>query len=287
LIGAMTMYPGVDAHLNSILQIPGSDDQPSLWTAFHAAHITYIAGYLNEVLPQNYRALTEQSLQVRQQVGDREAQGQRRPDVVVFESTLSTESSIAMTGTTPTLELSLSEIMEPDEWHPAVVIRNHGQVFSGKVVARIELLSPANMPGGSYTSGYKRGRTEAIQSGVPLVEIDYLHEFPPIIDRVPHYPNDKGSTAYMVAVTDPRPAWYKGHVRIFGFGLADPMPKIIVPLADEESVLLDMKSVYDETLTRGGRWQDGIDYSQPPSRFETYSPADQEAIRTVMKELSL
>jgi hypothetical protein len=72
LIGAMTMYPGVDAHLNSILQIPGSDDQPSLWPAFHAAHITYIAGYLNEVLPQNYRALTEQSLQVRQQVGDRE-----------------------------------------------------------------------------------------------------------------------------------------------------------------------------------------------------------------------
>ena len=32
-------YTGISPHLNSLLQTPGTDEQPSLWRSFHAAYI--------------------------------------------------------------------------------------------------------------------------------------------------------------------------------------------------------------------------------------------------------
>jgi hypothetical protein len=46
----------------------------------------------------------------------------------------------------------------------------------GPIVARIELLSPSNKPGGSGYSAYTKGRNEALYTQIPLIEIDYLQK---------------------------------------------------------------------------------------------------------------
>lgn len=57
---------GINAHLNSILQTPGSaKDGPSKWHSFHTNHLGDITNVLNRALPQRYLARIEQSLQIR------------------------------------------------------------------------------------------------------------------------------------------------------------------------------------------------------------------------------
>jgi hypothetical protein len=145
---ARNLFAGVNPHLNSLLQTPGTPDLISLWEGFHAAHIGYLADTLNQTLPSTYYAVSEQSQQ-------------------------STE----------------------DPYFSSIVIREQQ---SGDVVTRLELLSPANKPGYAAYHAYRQKRIETLLTGVPLVEIDYLHETSPIQDRVPVYPDDADACAYNV-----------------------------------------------------------------------------------------
>ncbi len=59
-------YRGINAHLNSTLQTPGSEETgPSIWPGFHSAHVGNIMDFLNDQLPAHYVARSEQSLQVK------------------------------------------------------------------------------------------------------------------------------------------------------------------------------------------------------------------------------
>lgn len=130
-------YIGVNAHLNSLLQTPGTDEQPSLWQSFHTMHIGDIARHLNAVLPDNYIALAEISLQSK---------------------------------------TAHSDII-PEDLSKAVVIRQISQQTLGsKPVVRIELLSPNNKSNSSDYATYWDKRLEALQGDVPVIELDYLHE---------------------------------------------------------------------------------------------------------------
>jgi hypothetical protein len=53
------LYPGINPHLNSALQQHGGD-----WKSFHAFHLVHIAGVLNRIMPLNYSAKAEESLQI-------------------------------------------------------------------------------------------------------------------------------------------------------------------------------------------------------------------------------
>src|SRR5690606_34079662 len=110
--------------------------------------------------------------------------------------------------------------LEPIKHPNAVLIREvTSQRQLGQSVARIELLSPANKPNGRHHDAYNARRAESLESGVPLIEIDYLHEAPPVIYPLPIYPHDERATPYMVIVSDPRPDWLRGTVKVYGFGV--------------------------------------------------------------------
>jgi hypothetical protein len=58
-------YPGINAHVNSRLQTPGTPEQPALWHSFHVYHLARLTAALNKLLLPNYFVLIGESLQVR------------------------------------------------------------------------------------------------------------------------------------------------------------------------------------------------------------------------------
>lgn len=230
-------YRGVNAHLNSMLQTPDTDEQTAIWPSFRSAHIGHVLFALNDYLAEKYIAFNEASLCI--------------------------------------------EYAEPIPRPRAIVIREVVQKKLGRAVTRIELLSPSNKQGGSNYESYWVKRAEAVETGVPLIEIDYLHESPPLINKLPVYPEHPEAYPYSVIVTDPRPNWSKGRVKFYGFGVNEPIKAIPVPLAGDEGIVFDLNALYQHTF-QAGLWGTLIDYSQEPERFETYSADDQALIRKLM-----
>lgn len=284
-------YAGVNAHLNSSLQAAGTPDQPAIWPGFHGQHVTNITEALNAFLPSHYYAISEQSFQIRALDVLGEAETRRpKPDVSVFHrdyeltGAASAAGGIAGTATLiPTWEAALAEVIDPTDQPRAVVIRELvPQHKLGRVVARIELLSPSNKPGGSNYESYAVKRANAIAEGIPLIEIDYLHEDPPVIVQMPMYPHDADAYPYAIIVSDPRPEWMRGRVQVYGFSVDEPIKRFPLPLSNDKALVFDLNPVYQHTF-QAGRWGDIlVDYRGEPERFHTYSATDQNKIRAVM-----
>lgn len=271
-------YPGINAHLNSLLQTPGTDDQPAIWPAFHSQHIANITEALNEQLPDHYLALNQQSLQTRSiEIGGPVEVRRPVPDVTVFQQSQAAVQTEPAVAVAPTWEANIADLLEPVKQPRAAVIHEllpQGRI--GRVVTRIELLSPSNKPGGSHYETYAVKRIEALEGDVPLIEIDYLHESPPIISQLPPFP-------CAIIVSDPRPDWGKGKVRMYGFGISELIKSFPVPLLGDEQLVFDLNRVYQHTF-RAGRWGTLLDYGAGPPRLETYSPSDREFIRQIMSQ---
>jgi len=278
-------YKGINAHLNSLLQTPSDDDQPALWSSFHASHINHITDFLNDTLPNGYIALSEQSLQVRTEVDN--VIKRPRPDVTVFEQSQPKITGTQSPSVTPTWQAEITDTVVDEEFYMAVVIRELGeQGRLGKVVTRIELLSPSNMPHQSGYSAYRMKRIENLRSGIPLIEIDYLHEFESPIVNFPQYPHDENSTAYYIALNDPRPTWDEGTVKVFGSSVDEPLKSFPIPLTDEVELVFDIDAVYQHTFERH-RYYTLVDYGNIPQRFDTYSESDKLRVQAMMDKLSV
>lgn len=275
-------YRGINAHLNSMLQTPGTETSPAKWHSFHASHIGDIANALNDSLPENYVARPEESLQI---FGEDFEFGSflqtRRPDVSIYgiPETASTREYSGSVALAPEVELRGTLYFVEEFEINAVVIREVvDDPLYGPVVARIELLSPSNKPGGSGYSAYTKSRNEALYSHVPLIEIDYLHEtLLPLNYRRRH--------AYYIVISDPRPSVDAGRAILNGFSVDAPFPVVEIPLAESETLPFDFGAVYQHTFERG-RWGKMLDYTALPERFETYSPEDQERIQAVMQRVN-
>lgn len=235
------LYTGVNPHLNSLLQTPDSDDEPSHFLSFHAAFIGGILIYLNAHLPANYIALAEPSLQ-----------WEGEPEDAV-------------------------------DLPKAVQIRLIEVTKVGRAVACVELLSPPNKSGCSNYGDYRIKRFEYVRAGVSLIEIDLLHESPPLIAALPIYPQEEDAHPYTIIKTDPRPT--RSLTRAYGFDVGQPLPSIEIPLADNDSVIADFDQVYTDVFVPF-RFYRLVDYSELPERFETYSAADQQRIRARMNEIA-
>lgn len=279
-------YPGVNAHLNSLLQTPGDDEQTAIWPSFHSQHIAHIVDALNAALPGQYFALAEQSLQTRgPDVGGAIGVQRAKPDVSVYQTGQAATPAAQAAAVGVTWEAALAEVLEPIKPLRAAVIRELlPQKKLGRVVARIELLSPANKPGGSYYEVYAVKRVEAVEMDVPLVEIDYLHETPSPVLQLPAYPSDPNAYPYSILVSDPRPDWMQGKFRMYGFGVGELIKSFPLPLAEEEKLHFDLNAVYQHTF-KAGRWGDLLDYTLEPERFATYRADDQMRIRAIMAAL--
>ncbi len=279
-------YPGINAHLNSLLQTAGTIDQPAMWPSFHSRHITYIADDLNSHLPSHYLAFSEQSLQIENfDFGGIRSLSSPKPDIAIFqrgESVLAGMNVVEIA----TWEAPVAEVVEPIKQPKSVVVRELlAQHKLGQIVVRIELLSPSNKPGGSNYDAYLVNRFHALENLIPLIEIDYLHESPSIVAQVPPYPTHPEAYPYWITITDPRPDWNLGKARGYGFRVDEALKKFVIPLANDEKIKFDLNPVYQQTF-QAGRWNDLLDYAAEPERFHTYSASDQTFIRQIMVQMS-
>lgn len=276
-------YPGINTHLNSLLQTPGTIDQPSMWPSFHSRHITYIADDLNSHLPSHYIAFSEQSLQIENlDFGGVRSITSPRPHVAIFQRTSTTSTGVSFAEVATTWEAPVAEVVEPIKQPKAIIIRELlPQHKLGHIVARIELLSPSNKPGGSGYEAYSVNRVYALENHIPLIEIDYLHESVSIVSQVPSYPAHSDSYPYWITVTDPRPDWNIGKAQGYGFRVSESIKKFTLPLTNDEKMVFDLNSAYQQTF-QAGRWGELLDYSIEPERFQTYSVSDQDFIRQIM-----
>jgi Protein of unknown function (DUF4058) len=155
----------------------------------------------------------------------------------------------------------------------------------GRIVTRIELLSPSNKRGGGGSSAYQARRFEALEMGVPLIEIDLLHELPPVVLHHPIYPHEVGSHPYMIVINDPRPNFELGLARVFGFGVDEALPTLEIPLEGDDVLAFGFDKTYQQAFV-SRRYQNLLDYGQPPVRFATYGAEDQARILARLDELA-
>lgn len=275
------LFPGVNPHLNSRLQNEGDS-----WSEFHSAHVIDIGRAIDALLPEGYLVRPEKGLQVRfSALGDVDDAPQRafrrRPDVAVVQSSAQPRSSPSGgIVTAPVLSLSAHEILNEGDPYDALVIYAVEPAGIGRSVTWIELLSPANKRGGTGYESYLSKRALTLKSGIALVEIDYLHQTPPISDRIPSYPDDQpGAYPYLVIVSNPRPSLQEGKADIYGATVSMMLPTFPIPLLGDDAIILDLNAVYQQTYRSFAAFSYFVDYDQLPARFKTYSTPDQDFIR--------
>jgi hypothetical protein len=272
-------YRGVNAHLHSHFQSKGG------WKSFHNNHIGDLAKTIAALLPPGYTVDIEQSLQIeidgyleRPEPDATICEREPRPPVI--------PSSDRMTHTaTLTLPIADTLLIEEERYRNAVVIYRMEGGILGKPVTRLELLSPSNKIGRGREQ-YIEKREFALRGGLPLVELDYLHETPPPIRGIPRYrQHEPEAHPYVIIVSDPRPSLAEGKTLVYGFDVDMPIPAVNIPLADEDTLLLDFQAVYNQTFESLPAYGQRVDYAQLPDRFEMYSEADQTRIHLCLQRI--
>jgi Protein of unknown function (DUF4058) len=286
MVDTKNRYPGINPHLNSLLQSPGGG-----WEMFHPAFLMRLLDELESRLPENYLPFAEKSLQITlidpQTDTPLGRLGTRRPDVIVMRKGEGIAQTSGETVSSPTLALSILDNFDEEETLLGLVIyRLDKGKLPGIPVTRFELLSPGNKPGGAHHAQYLRNRQETLLVGLRLVEIDWLHESRPIIPAIPSYPDgEDDSYAYSIIVSDPRPSLDEGKTLVYGFTVEQPAPTINIPLDGEDFVTLDFGRVYNQTIERRNYYS-LIDYTQEPARSQAYSEKDRAYIRQRMAEVN-
>ena len=278
------LYPGINAHLNSILQ-----NEPGGWRSYHSMHVTHISEHLDRDLPAGYFMRPEKSLQINEFDAGTGAERHSRttPDATVYHSQPATGGTAIkeQTETTKTVNtLLLTDTFPNVDDLTGLVIYQAGEgSLLGRPITRIELLSPANKPSGSHHEQYMVKRRNILEGGLRLVEIDYLHQTPPLIHLLPDYSKqEEGAYPYTVLVNDPRPEFEKGSTQVFAWHVDENMPVIAIPLAGADYVILDLGQVYHHTFESARFFRMVVDYETEPEQFESYGPDDQKRIQKML-----
>ncbi len=280
-------YKGVNAHLQSIFHRRS-------WRGFHNAHITHLSEALQQLLPpeSGYIVMAEESLQVDHYDPDTEETTSSRPipDVSIYGSRLSKFQPQSSAASEPVAVVPLRSTFnyhEPDEVVSVMIYKPQADELLGLLVTRLELISPANKPPGSGYREYLAKRAHTLQSGVRLVEVDYFHERRSAIKILPSYlQHEPGAAPYTILVNDPAPEIEQGKTIIYRFKVDEPIPKVQIPLLENESVVLDFGAVYNHTFNMNAAYGlRFVNYSELPELLGTYDEEDQQRIQTVMKRI--
>jgi hypothetical protein len=276
-------YAGVNAHLQSMMLRRS-------WRGFHTMHIAHLTEALQRLLPpeSGYLVMPEESLQLARYDPDEEAPtvSHNVPDVNVYKTGQPPRAMRALLSPAAATIAVASTLVTPEPDQPTAVMIYQAQQDSllGTPVTRIELLSPANKPPGSYARDYALKRTHTLQAGIRLVEIDYFHQRRSPAAAVPSYPDRQpGAYPYLILISDPLPTVENGLTYLYGFRVDEPIVPLRIPLMGTDTVTLDFGAVYNHTFVSnpvyGLRF---VDYSLLPEDFESYHPDDQARIRALM-----
>ncbi len=277
------LYPGINAHVNSYLQ-----DEDGGWESFHSDYVTYLRESIDEILPSGYLTRAEKSLQIREQEPDElfQCKSRTQPDIAIYRTDNSSPSvAPVLEATLPIATITLAETFpDEDALNSVMIYEMIGKTF--KPVTRLELLSPANKPYGSHHSQYMQKRKETLASGLNLIEIDYLHESPPLIPLLPNYrKGEKGAFPYVILVNNPHPSLQEGSTMIFGWRVDDPLPVIDIPLANDDSARLNFGVAYSFTIERTRFYQMIANYDQDPPHLDRYTADDQQRLQALLQHI--
>ncbi len=266
----LNQFLGINPLLHSQLQVEGG------WDHFHVNHISDLTRCLQRDLrPLGYLAHSEQSLQIRRRDGELRSP---EADVTIYDPARRAAAPPSLSGS---LALSVPDLLELDEedlatYRAVGIYQKTAGDARGDAVAWLELLSPANKPGGRHFTAYRDKRTALLQAGLVFVELDYLHQQPPTV-AVPAYPDQPGSSCYRILIIDPRPDWLHGEGYVYPIRVDDRLPALSLPLTGSDRLRFDFDAPYQqtyETLFFG----DAVDYTILPQAWEFYSADDQARI---------
>jgi hypothetical protein len=237
-------FPGMDPYL---------EDH---WRDVHTSLVIYIRDALQDVMPSSLRARVEERVVLETPEGLSEEE--RYPDVRVVEFRPQRERPRQASGTAVAEPIVLAAETEPLT-EPYLEIIDIGS--GNKVVTILEVLSPTNKTPGLGMLGYQRKQREVCNSDTSLVEIDLLrggqHVLAIPLKMVPR----EQRTPYMACV---RRAWVKGVAEVYPMPLAQPLPKIKVPLRHSDAdAVLDLQPLLEQCYRRGG-YDGTIDYKKDP-----------------------
>jgi Protein of unknown function (DUF4058) len=259
-------YRGINAHYNSYLQQPYGG-----WESFHHDYITYLKSAINRSLPEGYYALAEKSLQIRR---DTDKPLSTRPDIGILKQPHTPPTSSISSFATPTLEVALEPTEE--DLYSIVIYRR----VRNKFITRIELLSPSNKASGD---GYIEMRNKMVAYGVHMVEIDYLHQSPPLYSALPDYTQHlEKAYPYSITISNIESSL----ISFYCFHVDEAIPTLVLPLEAKDTFALDFNDPYHIAIEDDRRIYLDIDYEQVPANFASYAPTDQARIRAVMERIS-
>lgn len=283
VLSVINQFRGINPHLHSRWQEYGD------WPSFHAAHINDIMRLLNiQLRPRGYRADLEQSIQLWRSEKEMD---EPRADVVIYETqpARSAEASGTFSAPVGVLVLDLAETLqileEPYEYMAIAIVPFKGGE-RGEPVAWIELLSPSNKVNAPDRRAYQRKRRDLVHQQIAFIELDYLHLSPPTIARLPRYYRkgkipETGAAPYRIVVMNPHPSLASGETTVYPFFVDEPIPAAKIPLSAGDWLEFDFNAPYQRTFEEVF-YGDGVDYSQFPVNFESYSPDDRARILSRM-----
>ncbi len=236
------IFPGMDPHLEAA----------ELWPGVHNSLIVYIRDFLRPLLRPRYIAAIEERVFV-------EGPQPREfiPDVLLKQGRPPrTQGGTTVLDADEALEVQLPAL-EMHESYLEILDRHSGQ----RVVAVLEVLSPANKYAGPGRDSYLARQSEVLASQAHLIEIDLLRRGPHTLAVPEWLARQHASYDYLVCVN--RAEGLRDRFRLYPRPLRQRLPRIRVPLADgDPDVVLDVQAVLAQTY-EAGSYRERLRYDQP------------------------
>ena len=233
-------FPGMDPYLEQS------------WGGVHNTLIAYAQAMLNERLPRDLRARTEERIVVEMPDEDHTYY----PDIRVVEDGRSGGTATAVAGTDVAMAEPLVVHFHEPETQAFLEIIEAGP--ERRVISVLEIVSPSNKVGKGREQ-YLQKQQDLSERGVSLVEIDLLRGGRHVLQLPLSRYRASHRTPYKVCVC----RGTKASAEIYRVPLREPLPTIRVPLRpDDADVALELQTLI-ERVYHHGRYDD-INYTLPP-----------------------
>ena len=290
IVTKVNQYLGANAHFQSYCQTDNAPVMAGLssrqrWRMFHSQYIVACANALTEQLePYGYVAQVETSLQIRDIDNESDV-------TIVYDPPpdLAYPLPVSATATASVITVPLDVALGvQDEARPNAVAVQSMRSGQSRPVAWIEILSPANKPGGRHAREYAHKRADIVNLGIPLIEIDVLHKQSPVVGGLPIYCRWDADLAQYVTNSNAYPflisilgaSLLGPDALIYPFSVDDPFPIIPIPLL-ETTYPFDFGIPYHVAFTQSGNYR-VVDYDEMPQQMTAFTPQDLGVIRQRM-----
>jgi hypothetical protein len=168
----------------------------------------------------------------------------------------------------PGFDACLAPSMQPrvdqDPLH-AVIVYEPGDGGRQRHLIQMEMLTP---PTKYHPKDYLVARTRRLARGVQMIEMDFWHEAPTLFHQ--------GLSPYAIVAAN------RDTTQFYCFHVDDPIPCLLLELAEGWQVLFDFNAAYHTVFSLNHHNPPPVDYHQPPLNMNSYRPLDRARIEDVM-----